>query len=209
MYRQQNSNGLLRQDGQSSRLNNINTDRPKTMPVEHMASVTKSYAMDDDYEPPKNSGYAKMAALARKQYLNPLARLDYEDREMEVFTKLTKQSQQTMIKKMKARNQLAEFQDEIDEDREIDDLVQFKFGRTVKPNQPTTYYDRDEEQGRLSPPCVEEAQHLPIHDSRVLMPKLPEVQVPMPPPPKLEHKQSSEVKQWQQTLVQPTPIQLL
>lgn len=34
--------------------------------------------MDDDYEPPKEGGYAKMAALARKQYLNPLARLDYE-----------------------------------------------------------------------------------------------------------------------------------
>lgn len=62
---------------------------------------------------------------------------------MEVYTKITKQSQQTMLKKMKARNQLAEFQDDFDEDREIDDLVQFKFGATIRPNG-KTYYDREE-----------------------------------------------------------------
>lgn len=87
-------------------------ERQKPNTTEPSGQASKSYAIEDEYEPPpKNSGYAKMAALARKQYLNPLARLDYEDREMEVYTKLTKQSQQTMLKKMKARNQLAEFQD--------------------------------------------------------------------------------------------------
>jgi hypothetical protein len=55
---------------------------------------------------------AKLTALARKQYLNPLARLEYEDREMEVYTKLTKQSQKTVQKKLKAKNQLADFRDE-------------------------------------------------------------------------------------------------
>lgn len=74
---------------------------------------------------------ARLTALSRKQYLNPLARLDYEDKEMEVFTKITKQSQKTVQKKLKARNQLADFHDdEFDEDREIDDLISFKFGKT-------------------------------------------------------------------------------
>jgi len=111
MSRAGNSNVLVRPADQPPRNNNIPAERSKNTIMEPVTAPVKSYALDDDYEPPKNSGYAKMAALARKQYLNPLARLDYEEREMEVYTKLTKQSQQTMLKKMKARNQLAEFQD--------------------------------------------------------------------------------------------------
>lgn len=86
---------------------------------------------------------AKLAALHRRQYLNPLARLDYEDREMEVYTKISKQTQATVQKKLKARNQLADFnENEFDEDREIDDLIQFKFGKRAKSGN-FTYFDSD------------------------------------------------------------------
>lgn len=77
-----------------------------------------SQSIELNEELPKGSGLAKLAALHRKQYLNPLARLDYEDREMEVYTKISKQTQATVQKKLKARNQLADFnENEFDEDR--------------------------------------------------------------------------------------------
>lgn len=79
------------------------------------------------------------------KYLNPLARLDYEDKELEVYTKISKQTQEQASKKIRARNQLAHFEeDPIDEQKEIDDLIEFKLGRTGKHGF-ITHFEKEEE----------------------------------------------------------------
>lgn len=54
----------------------------------------------------------KMKALGRTKYINQLAQLDYEDKLTELHSKYSKASKDTMMKKIKAKNQIAEFIDE-------------------------------------------------------------------------------------------------
>jgi virulence-associated protein VapD len=54
-------------------------------------------------------------ALQRYKYINQLARMEFEDKQEEVYSRYTRVSRQTVIKKIKARNQIADFEDE-DED---------------------------------------------------------------------------------------------
>lgn len=54
-------------------------------------------------------------ALQKYKYINQLARMEYEDKEDEVYSRYTRLSKQTVLKKIKARNQIAEFEEE-DED---------------------------------------------------------------------------------------------
>lgn len=52
-----------------------------------------------------------MKALGRVRYINPLARLDYEQKLTELHTKYSSKTKQSVQKKMKAKNQIAEFID--------------------------------------------------------------------------------------------------
>ena len=54
----------------------------------------------------------KRKALGQKKYINQLAQMDYEDKFIEVHTKFTKASKLSAIKKIKAKNQIAEFIEE-------------------------------------------------------------------------------------------------
>ena len=66
----------------------------------------------------------KKKALMMKRYINPLARLDYEDKMEEVYTKYTRMSKASVLKKIKAKNRIAEFEDEEDEVHEaFDELI--------------------------------------------------------------------------------------
>jgi len=60
----------------------------------------------------------KRKTLMMIRYINPLARLDYEDKMEEVHTKYTKMTKQSVVNKIKAKNRIAEFEDE---DEEIHD----------------------------------------------------------------------------------------
>jgi hypothetical protein len=51
-------------------------------------------------------------------------------------------SKQTVIKKIKARNQIADFEDEDEDENEwFDELMQFKFGKDRNSN---FHYERDD-----------------------------------------------------------------
>ena len=72
----------------------------------------------------------KRMTLQMYRYINPLARLDYEDKMEQVHTKYTKLSKQSVMKKIKAKNRIAEFEDEDEEIHEgFDQLIDYKFGR--------------------------------------------------------------------------------
>ena len=72
----------------------------------------------------------KVKALGSVRYINQLAQLDYEDKLTELHTKYTKASKDTMMKKIKAKNQIAEFIDEEDEYlHDFEDIIDYKHGK--------------------------------------------------------------------------------
>ena len=49
----------------------------------------------------------KRRTMKKYRYINPLARLDYEDKMTEIYTKYTQKSKQSVMKKIKAKNRIA------------------------------------------------------------------------------------------------------
>lgn len=56
-----------------------------------------------------------MKALGRVRYKNQLAQLEYEEKLTELHTKYSSKTKQSIQKKLRARNQIADF---IDEEKE-------------------------------------------------------------------------------------------
>lgn len=66
----------------------------------------------------------KKRTLHRVKYINQLARLDYEEKMGEVYTKYSKLSKASAMKKIMAKNQIAEFEEEEEEDNiGFDELI--------------------------------------------------------------------------------------
>ena len=69
--------------------------------------------------------------LKRVRYINQLARLDYEEKAEKIHTKYTRVSRASVVKKMKARNMIAEFEEEeAEEELGMEELLEFKYGRS-------------------------------------------------------------------------------
>ena len=68
--------------------------------------------------------------------------MDYEDKMEEVYTKYTRMSKASVMKKIKAKNRIAEFSSEDEEINDgFDELLEYKFGMDKSQK---VYFEKEE-----------------------------------------------------------------